>query len=172
MLSGSDDVQLVSDGGSGVLPAPVTAVISTRIKPGYEAAYRAWEQRIAAALSKAPGFQGYRLEPPIPGVQERWLVILRFDGEENLRVWLDSSERRKLLDEAESFTEESHARIARTGFEQWSTLSGLPTPAAWKQPVCPLQSRSSSGVWRASRCSIISCLGSAADSPGGFGPWA
>lgn len=138
ILSGSDDVHLVSDGESGVLPAPVSVVISTRIKPGYEAAYLAWERRIAAALSKAPGFQGYRFEPPTPGVQEHWLVILRFESEENLHAWLDAPERRKLLEEAQAFTEESHARIARTGFEQWFTLSGLPTPPAWKQNMLVL----------------------------------
>ena len=71
------------------MPAPVSAVISTRIKPGQEAAYRAWEQRIAAAQSKAPGFQGYRFEPPVPGVQDDWLAILRFDTEANLQAWLD-----------------------------------------------------------------------------------
>ena len=117
--SASDDVHVVNDGGAGVLPAPVSAVISTRIKPGQETAYRAWELRIAAAQSKAPGFQGYRFEPPVPGVQEDWLAIVRFDTEANLQAWLDSPERHKLLQEAGGFTEEFHARIARTGFDQW-----------------------------------------------------
>lgn len=138
MLSGIDDVHIVSDGESCVLPTPVSAVISTRIKHGYEAAYRAWEKRIVPALSKAPGFQGYRLEPPIPGVQDCWLVILRFDSEEKLRAWLDSPERRNLLEEAEPFTEESHARLAHTGFEQWFTLTDLPAPAVWKQNMLVL----------------------------------
>jgi uncharacterized protein len=51
MLVGRDDVHLVNDAGAGVLPAPVSAVISTRIKPGQESTYRAWEQRIALAQS-------------------------------------------------------------------------------------------------------------------------
>jgi uncharacterized protein len=38
MLVGSDDINLVHDGGTGVLPSPVSAVISTRIKPGQERA--------------------------------------------------------------------------------------------------------------------------------------
>jgi uncharacterized protein len=49
LLAGPDDIHIVSENASGVLPAPVSAVISTRIKPGQEAAYRRWEQRIAAA---------------------------------------------------------------------------------------------------------------------------
>ncbi|MFT0859542.1 antibiotic biosynthesis monooxygenase [Ancylobacter sp. G4_0304] len=135
-LSGSDDVHLVRDGAAGVLPSPVSAVISTRVKPGREAAYRAWEQRIAAAQSRAPGFQGYRFEPPIPGVQEDWLSILRFDTEEHLQGWFASPERLALLKEADAFTEEFHARVVRTGFEQWfpSPAGAMGSaPPAWKQ---------------------------------------
>jgi antibiotic biosynthesis monooxygenase (ABM) superfamily enzyme len=140
MLVGRDDIHIVNDGGVGVLPSPVSAVISTRIKPGQEAAYRAWEQRIAAAQSKAPGFQGYRFEPPVPGVQDDWLAILRFDTEANLQAWLDSTERKTLLREAEAFTEEFHARIARTGFDQWFPVPapGASPPAAWKQNMLVL----------------------------------
>jgi antibiotic biosynthesis monooxygenase (ABM) superfamily enzyme len=140
MLIGLDDVHLVRDGASGVLPAPVSAVISTRIKPGCEAAFRAWEQRIAAAQSRAPGFQGYRFEPPIPRVQDDWLAILRFDSEANLQRWLDSPERHTLLEDSKAFTEEFHTRIARTGFEQWFPVSvtGAPSPAAWKQNMLVL----------------------------------
>jgi antibiotic biosynthesis monooxygenase (ABM) superfamily enzyme len=47
LLVGNDDIHVVPDGGSGALPAPVSAVISTRVKPGQENAYRQWEQRIA-----------------------------------------------------------------------------------------------------------------------------
>lgn len=140
MLVGRDDVHIVNDDGAGVLPSPVSAVISTRIKPGQEAAYRAWEQRIAAAQSKARGFQGYRFEPPVPGVQEDWLAILRFDTEANLQAWLDSPERLKLLQDAQPFTEEFHARIARTGFDQWFPLpaGGAPPPAVWKMNMVVL----------------------------------
>jgi len=140
MTVGRDDIHIVNDGGGGVMPSPVSAVISTRIKPGQEVAYRAWEQRIAAAQVKAPGFQGYRFEPPVPGVQDDWLAIVRFDTETNLQAWLDSPERSKLLDEAAGFTEEFHARIARTGFDQWfpSVASGAKPPATWQMNMLVL----------------------------------
>jgi uncharacterized protein len=140
LLVGPDDVHIVSENASGVLPAPVSAVISTRIKPGQEAAYRHWEQRIAAAQAKAPGFQGYRFEPPIPGVQDDWLAILRFDNEIHLQAWLDSPVRHKLLKDAEAFTEEAHFRIVRTGFDQWFPMgnSAAGGPAAWKMNMVVL----------------------------------
>jgi uncharacterized protein len=140
MLVGRDDINIIGDDAAGVLPSPVSAVISTSIKPGQESAYRAWEQRIAVAQSKAPGFQGYRFEPPIPGVQDRWLAILRFDTEANLQAWLDSPERHKLLREAIPLAEDSHTRTVRTGFDQWFTVPavGAPRPAAWKQDMLVL----------------------------------
>jgi antibiotic biosynthesis monooxygenase (ABM) superfamily enzyme len=135
MLLGRDDVHIVNDGAAGVLPSAVSAVISTRVKPGQNTAYRSWERRIAAAQARAPGFQGYRFEPPLPGVQEESLSIVRFDSEENLQKWLASKERKALLDEATAFTEDFHMRIARTGFDQWFPAPGAGVAAVptWKQ---------------------------------------
>ncbi len=140
MLIGRDDVHLVRDDEGGIKPAPVSAVISTRVKPGRELEYRAWERRIAAAQSKATGLQGYRFEPPVPGVQEDFVAILRFDSEANLQAWLDSPERRKFIDEAAPLTEEFHARMARTGFEQWfRDQTGAPSNmAVWKMDMIVL----------------------------------
>ncbi|CAN5847820.1 antibiotic biosynthesis monooxygenase [soil metagenome] len=140
MLIGRDDVHIVRDDEGGIKPAPVSAVISTRVKPGKELEYRAWERRIATAQSKAPGLQGYRFEPPVPGVQEDFVAILRFDSEANLQGWLDSPERARMIEEAAPLTEEFHARMARTGFEQWFREgSGAPSSTSvWKMDAVVL----------------------------------
>jgi antibiotic biosynthesis monooxygenase (ABM) superfamily enzyme len=140
MLIGRDDVHIVRDDEGGIKPAPVSAVIATRVRPGKELEYRAWERKIAAAQSKAPGLQGYRFEPPVPGVQEDFVAILRFDSEANLEAWLASAERSKLLEEAEPLTEEFHTRMARTGFEQWfRDEKGAPLGApVWKMNMLVL----------------------------------
>ena len=119
MLVGRDDVHIVRDEADAAETSPVSAVISTRVKPGREAEYHAWERKIAAAQSRARGLQGYRFEPAVPGVQEDRVAILRFDSEENLNAWLDSPERRRLIEEAQPLTEEFHTRSVRAGFEQW-----------------------------------------------------
>jgi uncharacterized protein len=141
MLLGRDDVHVVQDDASAVRSSPVSAVISTRVRPGKETEYRAWERKIAAAQSKAPGLQGYRFEPAVPGVQEDYVAILRFDTETNLQAWLDSPERKKLVEEAAPLTAEFHARIARTGFEQWfreSAGQGAPPLPVWKMDMLVL----------------------------------
>ena len=140
MLVGRDDVHIVQDATGGSKAAPVSTVISTRVLPGKEAEYRVWERKIAAVQSKAPGLQGYRFEAPVPGVQENYVAILRFDSEANLNAWLESPERRQLVEEAAPLTQETHARIARTGFEQWfRDESGAPMGApVWKMDMIVL----------------------------------
>lgn len=139
MLVGQDDVHILKDDAVGVLPSPVSALIATKLKPGLEAEYRAWEQKVAAVQSKAEGFQGFKFEPPIPGVQDSWLTIVRFDSDTNLQAWMNSPERLALLKEAEPFTEEHHARIVRTGFDQWFNVAeGAPPPAVWKMNMLVL----------------------------------
>jgi antibiotic biosynthesis monooxygenase (ABM) superfamily enzyme len=140
LVVGHDDIHLVAGDGSQAMASPVSAVISTRIKPGQESAYLRWEQRIAAAQAQSPGFQGYRLEPPIPGVQDDWLAIVRFDTDENLKVWLNSRARQELLKESVAFTAEFHTRIARTGFDQWFdvTKGHAAAAPAWKQNMLVL----------------------------------
>ncbi len=140
MLVGRDDVHLMHDSSTGVMPAPASAVISTRIRHGQENAYRQWERKISAAQAKSPGFQGYRFEPPVRGVQDDWLTILKFDSEANLQTWLNSTERKNLLEQASAFTDEYHVRIVRTGFDQWFDVGGVGTspPPAWKQNMIVL----------------------------------
>jgi uncharacterized protein len=141
LLVGRDDVHIVQDDASAARSSPVSAVISTRVKPGMEAEYLKWEHKIAAAQSKARGLQGYRFEPAIPGVQEDHVAILRFDSEANLNAWLDSPERKKLVDEAAPLTAEFHTRTTHSGFEQWFRdvmPEGAPPPAAWKMNMIVL----------------------------------
>jgi antibiotic biosynthesis monooxygenase (ABM) superfamily enzyme len=61
MLVGQDDIHILKDDAVGVLPSPVSAVIATRLKPGTEAVYRAWEQKIAARACKTAGLRSYGL---------------------------------------------------------------------------------------------------------------
>ncbi|TAJ38753.1 MAG: antibiotic biosynthesis monooxygenase [Reyranella sp.] len=140
MLLGRDDVHLVRDDEGGVRTAPVSAVISTRVRPGKETEYRAWERKIAAAQSRAPGLQGYRFEPPVPGVQEDYVAILRFDSQENLQSWMESPVRKALVEEAAPLTEEFHARIASSGFEQWfrNEQGASGGPSVWKMDMIVL----------------------------------
>ena len=140
LLTGRADVHVVSGTAADAASAPVSAIMSTRVKPGCEHAYRAWEQKIAVAQTAAQGLVGYRFEPPIPGVQADWLTILRFDTQANLQAWLASPVRQGILAEAGPLTEGFHYRVTRSGFDQWFPV-GAPSrigPPVWKQNMVVL----------------------------------
>ena len=140
LLTGRADVHVVRGMADAPASAPVSAIMSTRVKPGCELAYRAWEQKIAVAQTAAKGLVGYRFEPPIPGVQADWLTILRFDTQENLQSWLDSPARRQILAEAEPLTDGFDCRITRSGFDQWFPVAAMDgsAPPVWKQNMVVL----------------------------------
>jgi antibiotic biosynthesis monooxygenase (ABM) superfamily enzyme len=141
LLIGQDDVHLFEDDSDHKVAAPVTTIISHRVLPGKEAAFVEWQRRIAAVEATFEGFSGYRFEPPVPGVQDDWVTMLRFDSDAHLDAWLNSEQRQQLLKETPDFSPEFHVRKVKTGFDSWFTAGtrpGAEPPAAWKQNMVVL----------------------------------
>lgn len=140
LLVGPVDIHLF-DGDSPHPPAaPVSVVIATTLAPGQEAAFQSWQRRVAAVESTFAGFQGYKLEPPVAGVQDDWVTVLRFDSDEHLDAWLNSDARKQLLQEGEAFDAQTHLRKVRNGFDAWfatGTAAGSRAPG-WKMNMLVL----------------------------------
>jgi antibiotic biosynthesis monooxygenase (ABM) superfamily enzyme len=140
-LVGPLDVHLIADSSGGYHDTPVLAVIYTRVLPEQMHAFVQWQQRIAAAEAMFDGFRGYKLEPPIPDVQDEWVMLVRFDTDTHLEAWLNSEQRRQLLREADVFASETRYRKIRGGFESWFTGddgTNQRLPPAWKQNMVVL----------------------------------
>ncbi|HEY0757363.1 MAG TPA: antibiotic biosynthesis monooxygenase [Ktedonobacteraceae bacterium] len=135
LLVGQSDVHLFTQDSPGGSASPVSAVISTRVKPGQQDAFLRWYRRISALQARFEGFQGYRFEAPIPGVQDDWVTILRFDSDAHLEAWLNSEQRQQILQEAGAFSLDTHIRKVRVGFEAWLKFTADQQPGAppiWK----------------------------------------
>ena len=117
----------------------VTEIITVSVKPGMEEAYRDWVDRIRQVEARFPGYQGLELQPPIPGLQDDWVSLLRFDTAEHLNAWLESDARRTALKEVEQFTETRERQVA-TAFSGWFTFGDAPgqVPPSWKQSMIVL----------------------------------
>src|SRR4051794_37495807 len=117
----------------------VTEIITVSVKPGMEEAYRDWVDRIRQVEARFPGYQGLELQPPIPGLQDNWVSLLRFDTAEHLNAWLESDARRTALREVEPFIDKREQQVA-TAFSGWFTFSDAPgqVPPAWKQSMIVL----------------------------------
>ena len=117
----------------------VTEIITVSVKPGMEDAYHDWVERIRQVEAKFPGYQGLQLQPPIPGLQDHWVSMLRFDTAEHLNAWLESDARRMALEEVEPFIERREQQVA-SAFSGWFTFGDAPgqVPPSWKQSMIVL----------------------------------
>jgi uncharacterized protein len=111
----------------------VTMVMVTEIKPGKEAAYRAWADRIQKLQSTFPGYVGSFVQPP-QQKETGWTTVLRFDSKEHLEGWLNSPARAAMLKESEDLISGFHAQRIDTSFPGWvanDPATGKP-PNKWK----------------------------------------
>jgi uncharacterized protein len=117
----------------------VTEIITVSVKPGMEEAYRVWVDRIRQMEGRFPGYRGLQLQPPIPGLQDSWVSLLRFDTSEHLNAWLESDARRAALQEVEPFIDKREQQAA-TSFSGWFTFADAPgqVPPNWKQGMIVL----------------------------------
>jgi antibiotic biosynthesis monooxygenase (ABM) superfamily enzyme len=86
--------------------AGVTGIIWRRVDPAREAEAEAIMEQLMVVSRGFEGFLGSEIFPPIPGVQDAYVVLYRYARGENLRRWLDCARRRELLEKMEGFLRE------------------------------------------------------------------
>jgi hypothetical protein len=117
---------------------PVTAVISSRVKPGKEAEYRAVHDDIELALATTEGFRRCELFEAVPGVQPDTIVVFAFDTREHLDAWLESDARRALIGRFEPLVEGERTLNVVGGFAGWFSTDGERPIKRWKQSLAVL----------------------------------
>ncbi|MFF4407193.1 antibiotic biosynthesis monooxygenase [Streptomyces sp. NPDC001404] len=138
--------QEVLRGGAAPERAPeaITAVISHEVRPGQEQRFLRWQAKALKAQEKAPGFMGSELFKPVQGVQgvqERWVVVFRFDTREHLDAWLASDVRAELLEEGRNCFASYDVRKVGSAFSGWFRFGeGAQgrAPPNWKQAMSVL----------------------------------
>jgi uncharacterized protein len=106
--------------------AVVSAVISFKVPVGLEADFLAWQQRMQTAEAEFKGFLRHKVERPIPGLHDDWLIILSFDNDANLTAWLDSAVRQAFLKEGARFNSGISVKRASYGFDFWFPAGQTP----------------------------------------------
>ena len=110
-----------------------TELIVTKVKPGKEAEFRAWSDRIEKEQNAFPGFSGAFVHPP-ESADDAWTTVLRFDTHENLEAWLHSPRRLQLVKEAQALTSDLVVQRFDTSFPGWAPnnpVTGAP-PNPWR----------------------------------------
>jgi uncharacterized protein len=79
----------------------MTGIVVRFVRVGAEAEVETLLKRTAEACRARDGCLGTEVFPPIPGVQEPYVVIFRYDSNAALRAWLESQPRLELVREVE-----------------------------------------------------------------------
>jgi antibiotic biosynthesis monooxygenase (ABM) superfamily enzyme len=113
----------------------VSVAVARTVKPGREGEYEAWLSRAIAAARAFPGHRGADVLRPEPG-SRRYVLLFRYATLDQLMAWEASDERRRLVAEADSFTEGAADAQRIPGLVAWFTLPGgaLPPPR-WKMAI-------------------------------------
>jgi uncharacterized protein len=102
------------------LNTPVTTVIRQRPLPNSVGRYEEWLKEI---IPVAQSFAGHRsvnvIRPHTPA--DPYTIVLHFDTIANLRRWLDSKTRAKLVEQIRPFLHAEEDIDIKTGFEFWFT---------------------------------------------------
>jgi antibiotic biosynthesis monooxygenase (ABM) superfamily enzyme len=97
----------------------VATAIVTEVKPGMESSYFDWEAKIQSAQASFPGYRGSYLQPPAAGVRPQWSTLLRFDKPGSLEKWFRSTERLKLVEEANQIVKSTSFQSMSNSFPGW-----------------------------------------------------
>ncbi|MBI1206504.1 MAG: antibiotic biosynthesis monooxygenase [Azospirillum sp.] len=112
-----------------------TAVISHHVKAGQEGNYEKWLGEIVPISKTYPGHIGVQIIRPVAGATTKYTVIVRFDRRDHLLTWMDSTDRRLLIEKVQPFLADDDKFCVVSGLDFWFTPEGAKArlPTRWKQ---------------------------------------
>ena len=81
------------------MSTPAVLIATSKIRPGHEDDFAAWQVRHNEAIAKFPGFISSDLMPPTKEGDNEWTFVLNFQSAEELTHWQKSEERATLVGE-------------------------------------------------------------------------
>ena len=117
----------------------VSYLITTTVTPENEPKWLKWNDKIHEVMTSFPGFVGSNIQPSNikqKGDNKTWIVNFQFNNLENLRNWVDSPERARLIAEGSELHESSVVSQVSSGFGSWFDMKSEEGTgvAYWKMP--------------------------------------
>jgi uncharacterized protein len=119
-MSSFDSKSAIKSDDEIKLETPVTTVIHQRPRPGAVSRYEDWLKEIVPIAQQFTGHQGVNVIRP-HGTSAAYTIVLHFDTMANLRRWLTSEARARLIDKIQPFLLSEENIDIKTGFEFWFT---------------------------------------------------
>ena len=112
-----------------------TVVITHTVRKGKHVEYENWLNEIAPLAKASPGHLDWHIVRPIPGLTDKYTVIIRFDTKAHLQDWMESSTRKRLIEKAGPLFVSGDDFAVSSGLDFWFTPAGakVKVPVRWKQ---------------------------------------
>ncbi|WP_397431657.1 antibiotic biosynthesis monooxygenase [Pseudomonas chlororaphis] len=115
----------------------VTLIVKHRVKAGLETPYEAWLRRIVGVAGQYEGHLGVDVIRGKSGGLDLFTCVLRFCSTEAMQRWLDSPQRRALVDEAAPMLADGDQTEVHPVHEFWfsTQADAASPPPRWKQAL-------------------------------------
>jgi antibiotic biosynthesis monooxygenase (ABM) superfamily enzyme len=124
------------------IPGPdevVTLIVKHRVKAGFEGPYEAWLRNIVKVAGQNVGHLGVDVVRGKNAGLDSYTCVLRFCSTEAMQNWLDSPQRRALVDEAAPMLADGDQTEINPVNEFWFAPDPQSAPPPrWKQAVVTL----------------------------------
>ena len=118
--------------------APLTVVVSRRVRKGQQEAFEALSSQMTERASRFPGYLGTAMFRPASPDDPEYRIVFKFRDRETLTAWEESEERAELLEQIESLLVQPSEREVTSGIVTWFTLPGqnpVQPPPNWKMTI-------------------------------------
>lgn len=112
-----------------------TVVISHRIIPEKQQEYENWLTEIGPIAQKSLGHIDWQIIRPIKNLTFNYTVIIRFDTTENLKNWMESNQRKKLIEKVKPLFADNDTYYIKSGLDFLFSAENksAKSPLRWKQ---------------------------------------
>lgn len=112
-----------------------SVVITHHILEGKQKEYEKWLDEILPVSKHATGFIDLQIVRPIPKLTFVYTVIIRFDTINNLKSWMESRDRKQLIEKASPFFRKNDRYQIKSGLDFLFNAEneGHKVPVRWKQ---------------------------------------
>lgn len=112
-----------------------TVVITHHIMDGKQQHYEEWLNEIGPICRSAPGNIDWQIIRPIKNLTYSYTVIIRFDTIEHLKNWMESAERKRLIEKIKPLITKGDDYYINSGLDFLFAPAkpATPAPVKWKQ---------------------------------------
>jgi hypothetical protein len=118
-------------------PPPVTAVLSVPVEAEQMVVFKHLHDLSVQRMTAMPGFLHAELLEPVPGVQDDTVILLTFDTRHHLDGWLESGDRKQLVERQSTHLLGPRTLSVVGGFAGWFD-SGRDDVVRWRSAAAVL----------------------------------